>query len=170
MKPRKPSVRVFCLTILALAFALASCGKKGDNEEAVRAKNGPRGSEPAKTAVRKAPPADLSVIKAGSMQIVNGDEVSFSGLSGVGGTMNPGESRPELPCLWVIRSISQKNEAAAKALGVTPGNVYIQPREGSGSNLPRNAPQRRDAVAPQDVRPRPDRRPALRRVPERHDL
>lgn len=132
MRYRRSSVPVLGWSILALAFVLASCGQKGDGG-AAGAKDGPKGSGRAKTAVRKAPPADLSAIRVGSMQIVNGDEVSFGGLSGVGGSMNPGESRPVLPCLWVIRSISEKNQAAAKALGVTAGNAYIQPREGDGS-------------------------------------
>ncbi len=131
MRCRKASVPVIGWSILAIAFALASCGQKGDGGAAKA--NGPGKSGRSKAAVRKAPPADLSAIKAGSLQIVNGDEVSFAGLSGVGGSMNPGQSRPVLPCLWVIRSISEKNQAAAKALGVTAGNAYIQPRERDGS-------------------------------------
>lgn len=132
MKTRRSSALIVVPTAIALFFALASCGPKEDRRTQAD-KAGPGGGRPAKAAVRKAPPADMSTLKAGSMQIVDGDQVLFSGMSGVAGSMNPGQSRPVLPCLWVIRSISEKNKKAAKSLGVTPGNAYYQPREGDGS-------------------------------------
>jgi hypothetical protein len=70
-------------------------------------------------------------IKAASIQIVDGDKVKFRGLSGVSGSMNPGATKPKLPCIWIIRSISDRNRATAKSLGVLPGNSYMQKKDGN---------------------------------------
>jgi len=83
--------------------------------------------------VKKTPPPDLSNIKAASIQIVAGDKVLFRGLSGVSRSFNPGEAIPALPCIWIIRSISDRNKDAAKSLGVKPGNSYIQHKDGKDS-------------------------------------
>jgi hypothetical protein len=71
-----------------------------------------------------------SKIRAASMQIVDGDQVRFYGLAGISGSMNPQTSTAELPCVWIIRSISARNAAAAKSLGIIPGNSYLQLKNG----------------------------------------
>lgn len=44
--------------------------------------------------------------------------------------MGPSGTIPILPCIWVIRSISESNRARADQLGVTAGTAYMQLPEG----------------------------------------
>lgn len=117
--------------IFLICLVLTSCGKSAD-ETPSQVDANPKaiinGQEQSKESIRKPTPPDLSKAKAASIQIVDGEKVNCRGL--FAWTGDPGDSIPELPCIWVILSISDRNRAAAESLGVMPNNSYIQLRDG----------------------------------------
>ena len=129
MPYRRLSISVRCLLLLSMVIFSTSCGRHEEGPTSGEAGD----FQPPRAVVRKAPPANLSALKAGSIQIVDGENASMRGMAGMGASMNPGETLPELPCLWVIRSIGADDVSVARALEVTAGNVYLQPREGRGT-------------------------------------
>lgn len=122
-----PGTLVVCLTLTA-------CGRGQNNsqrQDAVKpeAARAEEEQSPTKSKV-VAKPLQIDV-KAASIQIIDGDKVGFRGASGVGATMDPSEIIPILPCIWIVKGISEGDKATAEMLGVEEGNAYMQLEEES---------------------------------------
>ena len=75
-------------------------------------------------------PPDMKHLWWCSVQLLNGDQVTYRGLAGVpAGRWDPSRTTgPRLPCVWIIQKLVPADTALARAMDVAPGNVYIQLR------------------------------------------
>lgn len=128
MKQNRMNVGVVAV-VIPLVVSLAGCGKSPDKG----ASTTPSEQKRAPQEAPKETTPSLDGVEAKSIQIVDGETVSFRGESGVAAgewNMGPSGTIPILPCIWVIRSIGESNKALADQLGVKAGTAYMQLPEG----------------------------------------
>jgi len=91
-------------------LSLISCAKKSATNDVNKS-------------VQKSQKSNLKNIKATSIRIIDGEDVSMKG-----GYMidSYGRPIPLAPCIIIIKSISPTRRAAAEKIGVKSGNAYMQ--------------------------------------------